>query len=585
MRAGAALMQHRWLLIFISAAFALLALEGCRRRSPPASITSETSPADRPDGEASATPPPAENTATPAASESSDSASLGKTLYARHCAACHGERGDGQGIAARFLFPKPRDFRAGRFRLVSTANSVPSAEDLHGVLLRGMPGSSMPPWKHLSEQDRTALVDEVMRLRREGAREIYTAILKDQEGLTDDELADEEVQQEIEDYVKARSTPGASTEVPELPPPSDEALARGKEIYAKTGCLQCHGATGKGDGVQKMVDDEKLPTAPRDFTLGIFKGGDDFASVYRRIAYGMPGTPMPSANQLSPEERGDLAHYILAMSTPEQRQAAVLNREEIVAARAAKAPDSPDDPTWSEAAAARLRMTPLWWRNDADPDLEVRAVHDGTALAVMLSWKDSTENVHAMRSESFEDAAAIQFSRGAEPFLGMGAADAPVDVWFWDADRQSPADVDNEYPNVVVDIYPFSEKVVATAEYQREGAALAAQPEVSLPALASGNQIVPGGAATGGSQLSIGGPGSVTFRLPKSQLVKAIGRWQDGRWSVVMTRSLEVASEAEGLSLQPGGRVSAAFAVWDGALLDRDGKKLITIWQDLVLEP
>jgi hypothetical protein len=27
-----------------------------------------------------------------------------------------------------------------------------------------------------------------------------------------------------------------------------------------------------------------------------------------------------------------------------------------------------------------------------------------------------------------------------------------------------------------------------------------------------------------------------------------------------------------------------AFAVWEGAEKDRDGKKLITIWQDLLLE-
>jgi DMSO reductase family type II enzyme heme b subunit len=75
----------------------------------------------------------------------------------------------------------------------------------------------------------------------------------------------------------------------------------------------------------------------------------------------------------------------------------------------------------------------------------------------------------------------------------------------------------------------------------------------------------------------------VTFRIPKSQLVTAGGQWVDGRWTVVMTRSLRVDPD-QGVSLEPGDKASIAFAIWDGAQRDRDGKKLITIWQDLVVE-
>jgi DMSO reductase family type II enzyme heme b subunit len=112
---------------------------------------------------------------------------------------------------------------------------------------------------------------------------------------------------------------------------------------------------------------------------------------------------------------------------------------------------------------------------------------------------------------------------------------------------------------------------------------LANQPAVSLPALAAGNQIAPGHAATGGSDLIGGGPGSSTFRLPTSQLVTARGTWQDGHWTVVMTRTLVTRSAEEGISLEPGRQASVAFAVWDGSAQDRNGKKLITIWQDFVL--
>jgi mono/diheme cytochrome c family protein len=487
-------------------------------------------------------------------------------------------------VAAPYLFPKPRDLQAGRFRLVSTDNRVPSRDDLHAVLLRGMPGSSMPPWGHLTQRDRDALVDEIMRLRREGAKAIYIQALKDDEELTDEDIAADDVQEEIKEYVDQFSTPGNTTEVPDIAPPDEASIARGKEIYGKFGCLQCHGSEGKGDGVQAMIDDERYPTAPRDFTRGIFKGGHDPASLYRRIAYGMPGTPMPNAPQLTPEQMIDLVNYVRSMSTDAQREQAVANRETILVRTVSEIPREADSVQWRSIEPVSLRMIPLWWR-DANPDLQVQAVHDGRWIAVRVSWRDTTPDQHSTRTESFEDAMAMELYRGkAEPFLGMGAADAPLDMWFWDADRQSPSDVEDQYPNVAVDIYPFAETNVATAEFRRQGTRLQHQPPVSLPALAVGNQLAPGGAAGGGSALTTGGPGSVTFRLPRSQIVDANGTWNDGRWSVILRRRLAPTAPDDGVALEPGATASVAFAVWDGSQRERDGIKLITIWQDLRLE-
>ncbi len=98
-----------------------------------------------------------------------------------------------------------------------------------------------------------------------------------------------------------------------------DAFARGKELYVRQACNKCHGDTGRGDGQQEMVDDEGHPMTPRDFTAGIFKGGDDLASIYRRIAYGMPGTPMPSS-QLTPRDIVDLSHFVLSLSDEETRR-------------------------------------------------------------------------------------------------------------------------------------------------------------------------------------------------------------------------------------------------------------------------
>src|SRR5262245_9523430 len=111
-------------------------------------------------------------------------ATPGQRLYAQHCAGCHGTTGDGNGDAATFLFPKPRNFRFGKYRLVSTENSVPSKADLESLLVRGMPGSSMPSWAHLKPDDRALLVQEIYRLTGEGAPDRYVRNFKKEPGLT-----------------------------------------------------------------------------------------------------------------------------------------------------------------------------------------------------------------------------------------------------------------------------------------------------------------------------------------------------------------------------------------------------------------
>jgi DMSO reductase family type II enzyme heme b subunit len=510
----------------------------------------------------------------------------GQQLYARHCAACHGERGDGQGLAAAFLFPKPRDFRSGKFRLISTSNNVPTRDDLQAVLLRGMPGSAMPSWVHLAQQERDAIVDEILRLRVEGAQEVVVNQIKEDEGMSDEEIAaSAEAQQAIEEEVRNATTPGEGRAVPAIGPTTEEAIARGKINYAKFVCVSCHGETGRGDGVQEMQDDEKLPTRPRDFTLGVFKGNPDPASLYRRIAFGMPGTPMPSSSSMTPEQMIDLVHYIRSLSSEEQRQAAVATRGKLVAKRLPAIPSSAGG-DWSQVPAIRLHVTPLWWRTDADANFQVQVAHDGRTLALRLSWSDTTPNLESLHSESFKDAVAVEVYRGlAEPFLGMGSADSPVDVWFWDADRQNElAAVEQSHPNAVADVYPFNEASVASAELSRPAGRMAAQPAIAFPARSVGNQIVPPANGAGGSALQAAGPRTLTFHVPTSQIVQAHGTWADGRWMIVMTRPLAVNSSQEGVSLEPGSQASIAFALWDGSHQDRNGQKSITIWQDLEIE-
>ncbi len=254
----------------------------------------------------------------PAEAQRPTPAEVGKQLYTQHCAACHGETGDGNGTAARFLSPKPRNFRAGYYRLVSTQNGVPTVDDIVAVLDRGMPGSSMPPWPALGDVERRLLAAYIKDFRKQEIRAQEVALAAE-----DGEKVDEEELQEILDVL---TIPGEAVKFPAIAASSAAGIARGKAVFLKAGCASCHGNEGKGDGGTKQVTSEGLPIRPRDLTQGVFKGSPDLRSVYIRTQAGMPGTPMPATSTLTHEQISDLVHFVLSLSDEATRSATVLTR-------------------------------------------------------------------------------------------------------------------------------------------------------------------------------------------------------------------------------------------------------------------
>ena len=91
---------------------------------------------------------PAPSPGTPATQAS---LAEGARLFKQNCAICHGDKGDGNGIAANVLDPKPRDFHVGKYRLVTSGNGVPFRADVIHSIQHGIPGTSMPAWMHLSD--------------------------------------------------------------------------------------------------------------------------------------------------------------------------------------------------------------------------------------------------------------------------------------------------------------------------------------------------------------------------------------------------------------------------------------------------
>ena len=154
----------------------------------------------------------------------------GRMLYMRNCMSCHGPTGLGNGPGAAVLDPKPRDFSAGTFRLVSTDNGVPTDEDLFDVITHGIVGSAMPPHDHLSERERNALVGHVRSLTRSRRADVLQADAEERGTplARADALAD------------ATVTPGHVIDLPVLDPMSDPTalLAEGRRQFGDLGLGQ-----------------------------------------------------------------------------------------------------------------------------------------------------------------------------------------------------------------------------------------------------------------------------------------------------------------------------------------------------------
>jgi len=240
-----------------------------------------------------------------------NSVTSGPELYTQHCSACHGADGDGEGRAAWHLFPKPRDFRSERFRLVSTRNGVPTLDDLEAVTRRGMPGTSMPQFEDLSQEQHKLLAQEVLRVHREGIRSQFVNMLK-----SEGEEIDED---EIRQVVEGRTTPGEVVSAPRIGPPESEAIARGKEVYSQLGCSKCHGNDGTGAADLPLFDDKGRPTRSRDLVHEPFKGGQEPESTYLRIALGMPGSPHPASWTVPEDQLIDLVRFCCSLSREPKR--------------------------------------------------------------------------------------------------------------------------------------------------------------------------------------------------------------------------------------------------------------------------
>ena len=193
--------------------------------------------------------------------------------------------------------------------------------------------------------------------------------------------------------------------------------------------------------------------------------------------------------------------------------------------------DQPQDPTstaWDTVPAVSVPMAsaPSGLPNASDTSVEtvrVQSAQTDQRLYIRMSWADGDADRNTTGPQDFADAAAIQVpvNTSAPPPSAMGRDRNLVNVWYWQAGGET-------------------------------------------------------------EELLAGGPGTTTTF--EENAVETTTTYDDGRWTIVMSREIQSAAENR-TTFAVENDVDVAFAVWNGSHMERSGRKSVSEWYHFPFGP
>ncbi len=460
----------------------------------------------------------------------------GKTLYLKYCAQCHGEKGNGEGYATPHLFPRPRDFTTGKFKVRTTpSGALPTHQDLVNIIRRGMPYTSMPAWPNLSDQE-----------------------VSDLAHFTKTFSPDFSIPENVPQPVPLPSAPAAT----------NESIALGKKLYEDNGCLKCHGALGRGDGpsAPTLVDDLSHPIRAANLAQSwTFRGGSSREDIFKTMSTGFNGTPMPSfLEALTPEHRWAITDFIASLSGSNGPgyTTLVVAKHVLDPIDLAKGAASFESAPVAHFPIVGQIMEPGRQFHPPATSVTVQAIYDAESIALLVRWHDMGAD-RTGKNDPLLPVPPEEETRGAAVAAQTPAAADPF------AEAAAPAAQASEFSDAVSIQIPTQTPTGARKPYFIFGDA---QNSVDLWFFDLARP----------DPLQFTGRGSADIAPNDTGDLTGVASYDQGEWSVIFKRPLRATA---GAAFAPGEFLPVAFSVWDGFSRERGNRRGLTSWYSIYLEP
>lgn len=499
----------------------------------------------------------------------------GKKIFNKRCWFCHGREGKGDGPVAEYLVPRPRDFVTALFKFrITESGYPPTDEDLHTTLEKGVPGTSMPAFEGLlGDREKTQVIQYI---------KTFSTIF------TDPDLDPQKHLVNIEEI-----------------PSTEEAIAKGKEVYKKVECFKCHGEAGRGNGESAMglADQRKLPILPRNLTKAWkFKRGTTVKDIYTIFTTGMDGTPMPSfVDNLTDEERWNLSYYVKTLIRDVDRSEVVIKSKYIKG----DLPAAPDDARWDNIGNINVGLTgqvlvkPRWQIPSVDL-VSVKSMYNDSEIAFLLEWDDRFKDIkHDEEMIDLEGDNEFTYVK-----LYTSTSAEGEEEWEYEEGEESEDEEYEEYEEYEEEEYWFEDEEEAVLPQWILRDSVDIQFPVKIPDgpvkpfFFLGNSGKPVNLWRWKADMqedtekdsaveecnATGFKNSIKVQPPESQATDSNGYWEDGRWRVVLKRALTTEDKRKDIQFEKGKLTPIAFHAWDGSNGEAGLKMSISSWYYLILE-
>lgn len=502
--------------------------------------------------------------AAPPPAPSAEIIEAGKRVYFTKCVWCHGVDGAGDGPAADRLWPRPRNFNAGTFKIRHTASGeLPLPEqDLLQTVTHGLPGSAMPSWEGILAEEQ----------RRQVIAFVTTQLVKERQFDNKEEESFTVLQLES-------LKPISSTE---------ESIKKGSRLVVEKKCIECHGVEGRGDGNPiNLKDDWGFPIQPADWhKCWNFRGSRqdpyNVKNIFRTFSTGLNGTPMPSfADSTTLEERWHIANFVQSLCERDENGDPLpidpltdkpkINFVIRSAHIEGEIPADPEHEFWKRsprrfvAMGGQITHKPRNFVNRID-DIWVRSIYNDKEIAFMFQWDDRIKSV-ASGELPFEPTEVNLKEYGImeqPPKTGEAGSIAA---------RQTKYTV---YNDALAVQFPVKWQEIPPPEKPRY---FWGDQKYSVDILKWGAD---------GSLRAFTGTGwdqDFEERDAFEEQVKLLnGEWKNGRWTVIFKRPLK-GDYQEDTSFEVGKYIPTIFFVWDGHNGDVGRKMAVSAYYYTILVP